>query len=132
MSDRIELEEGYSKVGSSQAMTCTVYTVEARVSGDCRPVAVGEQIFDSKWRQVHFHKAPPGCPGVRGHDTFRGYYEHQSAQALRWWLHSAADRGCGSFLETRLVAHSARAEEKVVPQFAFDLIDRKREFGAKS
>jgi len=87
------------------------WSVEARVSRD--PVALGDQIFDTKWRTVSFVQCDFGVPTPR-FDGGHGLFGYAQAQALLWWVH-ANDEAARSFssIETRIVKHEIKENYSV-------------------
>ncbi|MHB1952362.1 MAG: hypothetical protein ACYCOU_01320 [Sulfobacillus sp.] len=91
------------------------YRVEARYMGNT-PIAIGPQLFDTRWRQVEFRDdAPVGIPRhPRYHRELIEHhlYNYEAAQALRWWIVAvvaAMDHMPSMFFETRLIQHSLKS-----------------------
>ncbi len=111
-------EEDYPKSRGSSNTSCEGYTVEARFVGD-KPVELSGQLFDNRWRQVDFVESKIGVPAAPQyllHDfRLKGLLGYSSAQALRWWMHAAADNNSpfgGLCLETKLVKHQLLTTSK--------------------
>lgn len=100
------MTEEFPRKHSSGNGSENVYSVEARAP--YQPVTVGDQIFDAKWRHVHFNDSPLLGVGVHARVTpgrvLSYLYDYAQAQALRWWLVAETERHHFS-LETRLVKH---------------------------
>lgn len=88
------------------------YSVEARYNYTS-PVAVGDMVFDNRWRAVSFSSSssfgvPAGAKWDMPEYQRTGTMSYQAAQAMRWWLHAEVEsstRGGGLCLETRIVKH---------------------------
>ncbi len=107
----------FPKNGSSGRGTTHGYTVEARHNYP-DPVAIGRQIFDNRWREVHYQEGHPGVPTRKASPHDAGSYhtfDFAGAQALRWWFHAEAEASpeWGVCLETRLVRHEITYEYSV-------------------
>lgn len=122
----MELEQDYRSERGSGNETETAYTVEARYNY-ANPVQIGGQIFDNRWREVKFQDAVigvPRCATFRRHTLEHGMLGYAAAQALRWWLHAAAeaDNMSGLCLETRIVSHRISYSHKIETVAAHDHI----------
>ena len=107
------------------------YSVQAMFDYDA-PRMIAGQLFDTRWREVSFAKAPPEF-GVPAHDQFNaeivkhGLYGYEAAQALRWWFHAVARvEGNEYFLKTRLVEHSVKVDTVVTAEQPIEERDYKR------
>jgi hypothetical protein len=123
-----ETKPEFPQKGASGNGTEQWYSVQARfMYSEARQF--GGQIFDQRWKNVHFDQvAPPmgipaGPPDLGGVRDRHGLYGYQAAQALRWWFHANAaaswQDGC---LETRLVRHKVRYEYAIVAESAHAVI----------
>lgn len=103
---------------SSGSSTETAYTVEARYNFTS-PAKIGKQIFDDRWRRVDFEPSQIGVPAapLLSHRTLEhGMLGYQAAQALRWWLHAAAEAESvmgGLCLESRLMKHTIKTTYEI-------------------
>ena len=140
----MELEEDYKKFGGSGSGTQHGYTVEARSMKG--PTEVSGIVLSERWQEVSFRRGSPGVPAPGGYDSSgqmgrHGLYSYASAQALRWWLHAAADdqewSGSGSGLErlvsqlkwasrygieTRLVRHEVKYQYSITALSAHEIV----------
>jgi hypothetical protein len=100
------LEEDYNKRKGSQNGTTYGYSVEACYTY-YEPIQIGGQIFDNRWREVKFEESIIGVPGgeFKHINSNINLLSYSSAQALRWWLHSIADKMFAVCLLTRIVIH---------------------------
>jgi hypothetical protein len=98
------------------------YAVQARCVYE--PVVIGDQIFDSQWRNVNFNdSAEHGVPSKEERD-FPGTYDYAAAQALRWWfVASLASFLRGICMETRLVEYEYRRSHKLTLAAYIDPLD---------
>lgn len=115
--DKMEKGEEFPRNGSRGSGTTTGYRVEARHNYHSS-ITIGDQTFDLRWQEVTFQRGSPGVPTKIGSPHCEGTYgthSYQAAQALRWWLHAAAeiDIAGGICLETRLVEHKIKYEYSV-------------------
>jgi len=105
---KTELEPEYRRQHSSGSGEEIAYSVEARYNFT-EPTTVGGQLFDNRWRRVHFERSVVGVPPCgRWHRKTieHGMLGYAAAQALRWWLHALADAEIGGLcLETRIISH---------------------------
>ncbi len=104
-------QKGQSGSGNEEA-----WSIEARWMYS-EPKAFGGQIFDQRWKRVHFDRVnppvgvPSGHPSVLNVRDTCDLYGYQAAQALRWWFHAnAAAAWMDTCLETRLVKHKLKYE----------------------
>lgn len=108
------MSDEYPKKSSNARGTEEAYSVEARCT-DIRPRTIAGRLFDNRWQKVAFDQAAigvPGGPSHNHHSRHLGLLTYSAAQALRWWIHAAADvEVIGSIcLETKLVKHQIRYE----------------------
>lgn len=115
MSDTFPNERG------NHHSTLIGYTVEAMFDYNS-PRMIAGQLFDNRWHEVSFVKAPEGF-GVPAGDRFNteihkhGLYGYEAAQALRWWLHAQARlEGNEYCLRTRLIEHKVVTETRVTAE----------------
>lgn len=113
----MELEKDYKRECESCSGTESAYSVEARYKYH-EPMQLGEQIFDNRWRRVHFRESVIGVPACASHQRRTkecGLLGYAAAQALRWWVHATAEASAGGALclETRLVSHKITYSHKV-------------------
>lgn len=106
------MEDVYPKDGGSQSGSSWGYSVEARQNSS-RPVVIGEQIFDNRWKRVHFQNGSMGVPTAKSYEwavVQAGLFSYQAAQALRWWFHAEAENtaGGGICTESRIVKHEIK------------------------
>jgi hypothetical protein len=100
------LDENYQRDIAHGTSSRPAYFVEARMNYS-EPMMIGKQIFDNRWRRVTFDRGEIGVPAHRPFEHRMD--EHQlltypASQALRWWLHAAAEVDFkGTCLESRLV-----------------------------
>ena len=116
-------EKGQSGSGTEEA-----WSVQARFMYS-EPRQFGNQLFDQRWKTVHFDRVTPplgvpsGHPSVLNVRDACGLYGYQAAQALRWWFHANAavnwQDGC---LESRLIKHSLKYEFSSAAESAHALI----------
>lgn len=112
------MSEEYPSEQASSTENLVGYKVEARMNY-IQPTMIGNQIFDKEWRVVHYEKREDGLgipadgwPAVKLNE--HNIYGFAAAQALRWWLHAAADSaGHGLCLESRLVKHTLTITTKL-------------------
>lgn len=102
-------ERKYPSFVGSQSGETRAYTVEARYN-NLHPIQVHDQIFDNRWKQLHFKEGVNGVPsGDPLHPFFREMrvLTWAQAQALRWWFVAELERqALGSLcFETRIVQH---------------------------
>lgn len=105
----MDLENDYRRERGNGSGTEIAYMVEARINSD-RPEQIGDQIFDNRWREVHFVHAlngVPRCSPYARRTIENGLLGYPAAQALRWWLHANADKDgiSGICLETRIIKY---------------------------
>lgn len=112
----MELEADYNRERGHCNGEERGYSVEARYNYT-HPVQLGGQLFDNRWRQVEFKESAIGVPP---HGCFSrklkecGLLGYAAAQALRWWLHAAADAAHGGMcLETRIISHKITYSHKI-------------------
>ena len=112
----MELEADYKRERSNGSGSEIAYTVEARYNYP-EPVQIGTQIFDNRWREVVFLETAVGVPRCA---PYQNTLKHQmlgyaAAQALRWWLHAAAEAEKYSLfcLETQIVSHKITHSHKI-------------------
>lgn len=122
----MELEQDYRRERGSGNGTETAYTVEARYNYP-QPTQIGGQIFDNRWREVKFQDSAigvPRCAPFNRRTLEHGLLGYAAAQALRWWLHAAAeaDNMSGLCLETRIVSHKISYSHKIETVAAHDHI----------
>lgn len=121
----MELEDGYTRDGSSGTGTEIAYTVEAR-NNYIDPRQVGGQIFDNRWRRVIFHRdviGVPQCDRHNRHTREHGMLGYQAAQALRWWVHATAEaERMAICLETRIIKHTIEYSYKITAVSAHEMI----------
>lgn len=133
----MELEDDYKRERGSQSGTETAYSVEARYNNHS-PIVIGGQVFDNRWRAVKFDKSPIGVPDEKSfhrHAEEYGLHGYAAAQALRWWLHAAADAeriGGSLCLESRLVKHTISYSQKVVAISAHEVVGRGGQSGQQA
>lgn len=143
----MKLEDDYKTDCGTGAGTTTGYSVEARVTG--RPTVANGHLLTDKWTRVEFSPSEspcgvpvPGCYDGSGQMVRRGLYSYESAQALRWWFHAAAEeetfrpftgRGAGFLarisgnawaIETRLVRHEIKYNYSVTAVSAHDCVEK--------
>lgn len=110
------LEEGYVTDTAHGSSTERAYSVEARLNYHT-PEVIGKQIFDNRWRKVRFDRAEVCVPAAPlfSHADKHELLMHSAAQALRWWLHAAADaEHKGYCLQTRLIEHSIGTTHNII------------------
>lgn len=130
----MKLEDNYPTDRGTGSGTQTGYSVEARSPKG--PAQVGEMLLSEQWQKIAFPRGERGVPAPGGFDASgqlctHGLYSYASAQALRWWLHAAAESdsedvtdgfsrlrsrlrwaaGCG--IETRLVKHEVKYQYSI-------------------
>lgn len=122
--NKTEIENAKRRNGASGS-TCG-YSVEARYNY-ARSIEFGEQIFDTRWQEVHFVASEIGIPARRCTELAPlGLYERTQAEALRWWFLAAleASRAGGSICwETRLVKHHVEYTRQATPTDYINAMD---------
>lgn len=106
----------FPQKGASGSGTEHWYTVQGRYMFN-EPKQFGNQLFDQRWKEIHFDRVQPplgvpsGPPDLGGVRDRHGLYSYEAAQALRWWFHANAAASWGNLcLETRLVRHVVEYE----------------------
>jgi hypothetical protein len=121
----MKLEEDYRTQKGRTEGTMIGYTVEARYNYHT-PIQLGNQLFDERWREVRFEDGHgvgiPNSPS--DHKLLKsGLRGYAAAQALRWWVHAAADADMSYFcLETRLVKHELKYNQSVEAVSVHDVV----------
>lgn len=112
-----ELDPDYDPNFSSGTASEVCFVVEARDISQT-PCVVADQIFDNRWKRVHFERGAVGVPPCNPFQLYtnrNGYLSYPAAQALRWWLHANAEATMhGMCLETRLVEVRIESSYKAV------------------
>jgi hypothetical protein len=126
MSTETHNEKPYPHEVGRQSGGISAYSVEARYMYT-DTLTVGSQVFDTRWRTVHFSEsALVGVPRCGSHDwaiMATNLCSYQAAQALRWWFHADLAKDFrGSCLETRIVKHKINYSLDYSAESAHELI----------
>lgn len=109
-----------------QSGTQPGWSVEARSTLEDHPLQVGEQLFTTKWKKVHFDPAKLGVPAGRlDFDEYLRFdlLSYPGAQALRWWFIAALRmEHKDTAVETRLVRHEVTYERSARRIAEYDAI----------